>query len=78
MHRRRMRFLDAMNAEGRHDVTVIRHLGKASHVGAHRADEQRQGRILDVQFVRDAGFEKETQAIDPWGIFTVSRARRKA
>ena len=30
------------------------------------------------ELVRDAGFEKETQAIDPWGIFTVSRARRKA
>ena len=28
------------------------------------------------ELVRDAGFEKETQAIDPWGIFTVSRARR--
>ena len=30
------------------------------------------------ELVRDAGFEKETQAIDPWGIFTVSRARRVA
>lgn len=30
------------------------------------------------ELVRDAGFEKESQAIDPWGIFTVSRARRVA
>ena len=28
------------------------------------------------QLVRTAGLEKEAQAIDPWGIFTVSRARR--
>ena len=30
------------------------------------------------ELVRAAGFAKETQAIDPWGIFTVSRARRVA
>ena len=30
------------------------------------------------ELVHDAGFEKETQAVDPWGIFTVSRARRVA
>lgn len=30
------------------------------------------------ELVREAGFEKEGQAIDPWGIFTVSRARRTA
>jgi alpha-beta hydrolase superfamily lysophospholipase/SAM-dependent methyltransferase len=28
------------------------------------------------ELVRHAGFEKEAEAIDPWGIFTVSRARR--
>jgi hypothetical protein len=28
------------------------------------------------ELVREAGFVKEDQAIDPWGIFTVSRARR--
>ena len=30
------------------------------------------------ELVRDAGFVKEEQAIDKWGIFTVSRARRIA
>jgi alpha-beta hydrolase superfamily lysophospholipase len=30
------------------------------------------------ELVREAGFEKEAQAVDPWGIFTVSRARRVA
>jgi hypothetical protein len=29
------------------------------------------------QLVNDAGFEKLDQRIDPWGIFTVSLARRK-
>ena len=29
------------------------------------------------ELVRDAGFVKEEQAIDKWGIFTVSRARRR-
>ena len=28
------------------------------------------------ELVRDAGFVKEAQAVDPWGIFTVSMARR--
>lgn len=28
------------------------------------------------ELVRDAGFEKQSQQIDPWGIFTVSLARR--
>jgi hypothetical protein len=28
------------------------------------------------ELVRDAGFEKVAQRIDPWGIFTVSLARR--
>jgi len=28
------------------------------------------------QLVREAGFEKISQRIDPWGIFTVSLARR--
>jgi alpha-beta hydrolase superfamily lysophospholipase len=30
------------------------------------------------ELVREAGFVKEEQAVDPWGIFTVSRARRVA
>jgi hypothetical protein len=30
------------------------------------------------QLVRAAGFEKLSQAIDSWGIFTVSLARRTA
>jgi hypothetical protein len=28
------------------------------------------------ELVREAGFVKEAQAVDRWGIFTVSRARR--
>jgi len=28
------------------------------------------------ELVRNAGFEKISQVIDPWGIFTVSAARR--
>jgi hypothetical protein len=35
-----------------------------------------QGEMDDL--VRDAGFEKITQETDPWGIFTVSLARRAA
>ncbi|HZJ15937.1 MAG TPA: class I SAM-dependent methyltransferase family protein, partial [Chthoniobacteraceae bacterium] len=30
------------------------------------------------ELVRDAGFVKEDEAVDQWGIFTVSRARRVA
>lgn len=30
------------------------------------------------ELVRQAGFEKIAQRIDPWGIFTVSLARRAA
>jgi hypothetical protein len=30
------------------------------------------------ELVRDAGFEKIAMEIDPWGIFTVSVARRVA
>ena len=35
-----------------------------------------QGEMDDL--VREAGFEKIAQEIDPWGIFTVSLARRAA
>ena len=30
------------------------------------------------ELVRRAGFEKESMDVDPWGIFTVSVARRVA
>ena len=48
---------------------------------SHRAGSawvmRRRSQAEMDELVRDAGFEKLTQRIDPWGIFTVSLARRK-
>lgn len=47
---------------------------------SHRAGSawvmRRRSQAEMDQLVREAGFEKITQRIDPWGIFTVSLARR--
>jgi len=47
---------------------------------SHRAGSawvmRRRSQAEMDELVRDAGFEKITQRIDPWGIFTVSLARR--
>jgi hypothetical protein len=47
---------------------------------SHRAGSawvmRRRSQAEMDELVRDAGFEKIAQRIDPWGIFTVSLARR--
>lgn len=47
-----------------------------SHRGGAAWVMRRRTQAEMDQLVREAGFEKLTQRIDPWGIFTVSLARR--
>jgi alpha-beta hydrolase superfamily lysophospholipase len=48
----------------------------SSHRGGSAWVMRRRSQAEMDELVRDAGFEKVAQRIDPWGIFTVSLARR--
>jgi alpha-beta hydrolase superfamily lysophospholipase len=50
----------------------------SSHRGGSAWVMRRRSQAEMDELVRDAGFEKVAQRIDPWGIFTVSLARRIA